>query len=68
MKCAFGSVSQLLKAGNRVHLEKDNCNAQHIATKKKIPVKWVKDSFEIGMWVPRADKSSPGFTGQVCTK
>ena len=52
VKSALGSVSQMVRAGNRVHFEAGNCYVEHIATGKVTPMVERSGMFEIGIWVP----------------
>ena len=51
MQSALGSVSQIVKAGNRVHFEAGNSYVQHIATGKITPMVERNGMYEIGIWV-----------------
>ena len=51
VKSALGSVSQMVRAGNRVHFEAGNCYVEHIATGKVTPMVEKNGMFEIGIWV-----------------
>ena len=70
VKTALGSVSQMLKAGNRVHFEPGNCYVEHIGTGRVTPIIERNGMFEIGVWVPSAGRSrevpeeSPDFARQ----
>ena len=70
VKTALGSVSQMLRAGNRVHFETGGCYVEHISTGKVTPVIEKDGMFEIGVWVPSAEESqeipskSPDFARQ----
>ena len=52
VRTPLGSVSQMLRAGNRVHFEKGNCYVQHVSTGRVTPVIERNGMFEIGIWVP----------------
>ena len=52
VKTALGSVSQMLRAGNRVHFETGNCYVEHVGTGKVTPIIERNGMFEIGVWVP----------------
>ena len=43
----------MLKAGNRVHFEPDNCHVEHIRTGTITPIAEVNGTFELGVWVPK---------------
>ena len=51
VKSALGSVSQMIKAGNRVHFEAGNCYVENITTGKITPMVERNGMFEIGIWV-----------------
>ena len=54
VKTPLASVSQMLRAGNRVHFETGNCYIQHVATGAKTKVIERNGAYEVGMWVPKA--------------
>ena len=70
VKTALGSVSQMLKPGDRVHFEPGNCYVEHIGTGRVTPITEKNDMFEIGVWVPSAGGAqgvpsrSPDFARQ----
>ena len=62
VKTTLGSVSQMLKAGNKVQFEKGNCYIENEATGRRTSIKEKAGTFEIGVWVPRDNVQ--GFVGQ----
>ena len=53
VKTTLGSVYQMLRAGNKVHFEKDNCYIENNHTGMRTPIQEVAGTFEIGVWVPK---------------
>ena len=72
VKTALGSVSQMLRAGNRVHFETGGSYIEHIGTGRITPIIERNGMFEIGVWVPssagtpREPSDSPDFARQGC--
>ena len=58
VKNTLGSVHQMVRAGNCVHFESGNCYIQHMQTGQRTPIEERNGTFEVGIWVPKADKSS----------
>ena len=54
VRSSLGSVSQMVRAGNRVHFEAGNCYVQHIASGKITPIEEKDGMYEIGIWVQSA--------------
>ena len=50
----LGSVNQMLKAGSRVHFETGNSYIEHVRTGRRTKIEEKNDTFEVGVWVPRA--------------
>ena len=59
VKSALGSVSQMIKAGNRVHFEVGNCYIEHIASGKITPMVKKDGLFEVGIWVRSGGQAVP---------
>ena len=51
VKTTLGSVHQMLRAGNVVHFEPDNCYVQHMQTGAKTLIEEKNGTFEVGVWV-----------------
>ena len=70
VKSALGSVSQMLRAGNRVHFETGGSYVEHIGTGRVTPIIEKNGMFEIGVWVQstgeaqRAPSRNPDFARQ----
>ena len=69
VKSAVGSVLQMVKAGNRVHFERDNCYIENVRTGKRTLMQERNGAYEIGVWiqsgvVPR----NSGFARQDSTR
>ena len=53
VKSCLGSVHQMVRAGNKVHVEAGNCYIEHIATGARTPIEEKRGTYEIGIWIPR---------------
>ena len=51
VRSPLGSVSQMVKAGNRVHFEAGNSYVEHIATGRVTPMIERNGMYELGIWV-----------------
>ena len=64
VRSALGSVSQMVKAGNRVHFEAGNCYVEHITTGKVTPMIEREGMFEMSIWVHSGVPEVPDGGGQ----
>ena len=62
VKATLGSVHQMLRAGNMVHFEPDNCYIQHTKTGARTMIEEKSGTFEVGVWVknPRSPVQRSG--------
>ena len=56
VKTTLGSVNQMLRAGNIVHFETGNCYVEDTRTGRRTAVEEKGGTFEVGIWVPTADR------------
>ena len=67
VKTTLGSVFQMLKAGNKVHFEKDNCYIENHKTGLRTPIQEVAGTFEIGVWVPKLPEKRVKWSSPIST-
>ena len=67
VKTTLGSVFQMLKAGNKVHFEKDNCYIENDRTGVRTPIEEVAGTFEVGVWVPKAPERRVKWSSPIST-
>ena len=67
VKTTLGSVYQMLKAGNKVHFEKDICYIENDHTGMRTPIQEVAGTFEIGVWVPKLPEKRVKWSHPIST-
>ena len=67
VKTTLGSVFQMLKAGNKVHFEKDNGYIENERTGVCTPIQEVDGTFEIGVWVPKLPEKRVKWANPIST-
>ena len=65
VKTALGSVYQMIRAGNSVHLEAGNCYINNLRTGKRTPIREKNGTFEISIWVPSGPVKHKGKVEEV---
>ena len=65
VKTALGSVYQMMRAGNSVHLEAGNCYMSNLRTGRRTPIREKNGTFEISIWVPRGPVKHKGKVEEV---
>ena len=65
VKTALGSVCQMIRAGNSVHLEAGNCYISNQRTGRRMPIQEKNGTFEISIWAPRGPRKQRGKVEEV---